>query len=81
MEDGTCEQEDPAQLRQQLKEACNGIEKLRQTTPNDSRNNAHEPREVPFDPGEAVAPPDFTRYQGCHPEHQQEEGCMMDPYP
>ena len=30
MEDGTCEQEDPAQLRQQLKEARNEIEKLRQ---------------------------------------------------
>ena len=46
MEDGTCEQEDPAQLRQQLKEARNEIEKLLQTTLNDSRNNAHEPREV-----------------------------------
>ena len=30
MEDGTCEQEDSAQLRQQLTEARNEIEKLRQ---------------------------------------------------
>ena len=39
MEDGTCEQEDPAQLRQQLKEARNEIEKLRQNLENNFFKN------------------------------------------
>ena len=104
MEDGTCEQEDPAQLRQQLKEARNEIEKLHQGlsqklyyfvltrsfayytgTPNDSRNDAHEPREDPSDAGEAAAPPDFTRGTGAgifegHTSHACHELCSHDLY-
>jgi|NorSeaMetagenome_1021524.scaffolds.fasta_scaffold36286_1 hypothetical protein len=90
MEDGTCEQEDPAQLRQQLKEARNEIEKLRQGLSQKlyyfvlTRSFAYYTG-VPSDAGEAAGPPHFTRGTGAgifegHTSHACHELCSHDLY-